>query len=311
VMASTTVALWGLETGSLSNRAGGWISVLGNTWVLGLGMIGIHLPLRLPDGRLPSSRWRWFSRVTIVLIAISFVGMTVQPGQVQEVDGTSNPLGSETLKPLAGVFLLVILCFIGGVAALVQRYRRSGVGEREQLRWVAFAGLIFLVVYIVSLPVGSSFGEDSTAGQAVTSVSQAAFAALPIGIGYAILRQGLYDIDAVISRTLSYGALTATLGAAYLGCVLLLQLVLSPSSDFAVAGSTLAVAALFRPARTRIQSVVDRRFNRHRYDAQRTLEGFGSRLRDEVDLDALGAQLRTVVAETMQPQHVSVWVRPR
>jgi hypothetical protein len=313
VMASSAVARWGLRTESLPQSVGEWLDVPASLWVLALGLIGTQLPLRLPDGKLPSPRWRWYSRVSLLLIAVSAVGMAVQPGRVEGVAGTANPVGSELLKPLATVFLLVILCFIGGVAALVVRYRRSDSHDRAQLRWIAFSGAVFLGVYMVTVPLPSllGLGEHSAEANAINSIGQLAFAALPIGIGYAVLKHRLYDIDAVISRTLSYATLTATLAGTYLGLVLLLQLVLSPSSDLAIAGSTLAVAALFRPARRRIQELVDRRFYRRRYDAARTLERFSARLRDEVDLEALGGELRSVVAETMQPAHASLWVRPR
>jgi hypothetical protein len=313
VVASSSVSRWALETGALPRAVGEWSGVVANIWVVALGLIGTQLPLRLPDGKLPSSRWRWFSRVSLLLIAVSLVGMAVQPGRVEGVAGTSNPIGSELLKPIATVFLLVIPCFIGGIAALVVRYRGADSHDRVQLRWIAFSGAVFLCIYIVTLSLSALLGldEHSTEANTMNAVSEVAFAALPVGIGYAILRHRLYDIDALISRTLGYVLLTATLAGAYLGSVLLLQLVLSPSSDLAIAGSTLAVAALFRPARARIQRAVDRRFFRRRYDAARTLELFGSRLRDEVDLEALGGELSAVVAHTMQPAHLSLWVRPR
>jgi hypothetical protein len=203
----------------------------------------------------------------------------------------------------------VILSFVGGVAALIARYRRAGSHDRVQLRWVAFGGAVFLAVYVVTLPLNSIVGEQTTAGTAITAVAQVAFAALPISIGYAVLRYRLYDIDTVVNRALVYAALTAALAGAYLGSVLLLQLVLSPSSDLAVAASTLAVAALFRPARARIQQAVDRRFYRRKYDAVRTVEAFSGRLRDEVDLETLNSELSSVVRDTLQPAHVSVWLR--
>jgi hypothetical protein len=311
VVASAGASVWALETDSLPRSVGEWIDAPTVCWVIALGLIGTQLPLRLPDGRLPSPRWRWFSRLSIGLIAVSLVGMAVQPGRVEDVPNTANPLGSDALEPLGAVFFLVILCFVGSLVALVLRYRRAGARDRVQLRWIAFGGAVFLGTYLVTLPLASALGDETTAGTVVTNIAQAAFAALPIAIGYAVLRHRLYDIDVVINRTLVYAALTATLAGTYLGSVLLLQLVLSPGSDLAIAASTLAAAALFQPARSRIQAAVDRRFYRRKYDAQRTLEAFSARLREEVDLGALGAELRGVVVETMQPAHISLWVRGR
>jgi hypothetical protein len=314
VLASAAVARWGLRTGHLPKAVAEWISVGASAWVIALGVTGIQLPLRLPDGRLPSPRWKWFSRASIVVIAVTLVGMATQPGRVEDVPGTANPLAVAWLEPLAGAIFLMIAGFIAGVAALFMRYRHANELDRVQLRWVAFGGGVFVAVYLVTLPLPSALGasDPTTTAHVITVVSQSAFAALPIAIGYAILRHRLYDIDVVINRALVYGALTAILAATYVGSVLLLQLLLNGvtgDSGLAVAGSTLAVAALFRPARARIQEAVDRRFFRRKYDAQRTLEAFSSRLRDEVDLRALSAELNAVVRETLQPSHLSLWLR--
>jgi hypothetical protein len=314
VLACSTVATWGLETGDLPKPVAEWISVGTSLWVIALGLIGTQLPLRLPDGRLPSPRWRWFSRVSIALIAITLVGMATQRGLVEGVPGSANPLGAAWAEPLAAAIFLVIVCFVIGIAALFRRYRHAGELDRVQLRWVALGGGVFLAVYLVTLPLAGILGasEHSLTADLITTFSQTAFAALPIAIGYAILRHRLYDIDVVINRTLVYGALTATLAVTYLGSVLLLQPLLNGitgDTDLAVAGSTLAVAALFRPARARIQAAVDRRFFRRKYDAAQTLERFGAQLRDEVDLRALTAELNAVVRETLQPGHLSLWLR--
>jgi hypothetical protein len=187
----------------------------------------------------------------------------------------------------------------------VRRFRRSAGAERQQLKWFAYAGVLLAML----MPIAGAFWYRTVLIQAGVAL---AFNAMPLAVGVAILRYRLYDVDVLINRTLVYGALTATLAGAYLGLVLLMQLAISPlteQSDLAIAGSTLAVAVLFRPARSRIQAAVDRRFYRRKYDAQRTLESFGGRLRDQVDLEALGGELRAVVHDTVQPAHVSLWLK--
>ena len=310
VVASSSISSWALRTQTLPEAVGEWISVGSSAWVIALGLIGTQLPLRLPDGKLPSPRWRWFSWATIALIAVSLVGMSASPGPVEGVPGTSGPLTAEWARPLAAAFLLVIASFVGALASLVLRYRRASAHDRAQLRWVAFGGAFFLVVYLAAAPHS---GGDSPMSTLVTAFAQLAFGALPVAIGYAMLRHDLYDIDVVINRALVYGSLTAILATSYLGSVLLLQYALRgllESSDLAVAGSTLAVAALFRPVRRRVQEVVDRRFYRRRYDAAQTLDQFTARLRDQLDPDALAGDICRVVEETVQPTHVLLWTVP-
>lgn len=311
VVACSSVARWGLVTNGLPRKVAVWIDVGGNVWVIALGLIGTQLLLRMPDGTLPSPRWRWYSRATIALIAVALVGMATQTGTVEGIDGTTNPLASKTLNLLSSVFLVVIVGFVVSVIALVRRYRRASGHDRAQLRWVAFSGAVFVALYVVNLILLGFVGDTTATGNVLISVIQMAFAALPLGIGFAVLRQRLYDIDVVINRTLVYGALTATLAGVYLSSVLLLQVALNTftaGSGLAVAASTLATAALVRPARARIQRVVDRRFFRRKYDAAVTSAAFGARVRQEVDLDALTTELRAVIAETMQPAHLTLWV---
>jgi hypothetical protein len=285
-----------------------WAGLTGSFWLPAVGLSG-QLALRLPNGHLLSSRWRWFAWFCVGLVVLIAVVLVTEPGRVADVAGTENPIGSEALHSLAPLFALMPLCVLGPIASLVLRYRRAGGVERLQLRWIALGGL---VLFGVGLTVFALVGVTGSLSPGLAALDDLGNLAIPITIGIAVLRYRLYDIDVVINRTLVYGALTATLAGAYLGSVLLLQLALSGvtgGSGLAVAASTLAVAALFRPARRRIQVAVDHRFYRRKYDAQHTLEEFAVRLRNEVDLEALNAQLGSVVRETFQPAHVSLWLR--
>jgi hypothetical protein len=206
----------------------------------------------------------------------------------------------------AGGVVFIIAC-LGALLALAIRFRRSDGVERLQFKWFALA-MGLLITGLVTSGLGEITGGGAVSDAGWWLFLTSLIVALPLAIGVAILRYRLYDIDLVINRALVYGALTVTLGAAYLGLVLLVGLAVG-RSGFAVAVSTLAVAALFRPLRARIQGAVDRRFYRRRYDAARTLEAFSARLRDEVDLTALSTELRGVVGDTVQPAHVSLWLR--
>jgi uncharacterized membrane protein len=204
--------------------------------------------------------------------------------------------------------VLWLVTAIMSITSLVVRFRRSHGDERQQVKWVVVGALSFVLMFALSGVIQNSFGHEDL-GFAVIMLGLLLIA---LGVAVAMLRYRLYDIDVVINRALVYGSLTAMLAGTYLGSVLLLQLLLdrfTQGSGLAVAASTLATAALVRPARARIQSTVDRRFFRKKYDAAKTLERFGARVRQEVDLDLLTAELREVIAETMRPAHVTLWVK--
>jgi hypothetical protein len=281
-------------------------------WIPALVVSVVFLFLLFPDGRLPSRRWRplgWFAGALAGLFA---AGTLVLPGPLYFFPSVANPLGvaavEDLARPVVDVAGMAILPTAAlAAAALLLRFRRSHGEQRQQLKWLVYTAC--LIAAATPLLVVLSESSSTVGGILVSDLFFAlGTAAIPVTVGMAILRHRLYDIDLVIRRTLVYGALTATLGATYLGLVLLIGLALG-ESDLAIAASTLAVAALFRPARSRIQALVDRRFYRRRYDAARTLEAFGARLRDELDLEALGADLRGVVRDTMQPAHVTLWLR--
>ena len=291
-------------------------SGMSNVW---FALALIFLPLLFPYGHLPSPRWRpvlWLGALELVVGAVA---SATTPGEIEIVNGTGveNPLGVEgALSDALGAIALVLggAAVLLAAASVVVRFRRARGVERLQLKWFAFVLVLAAICLSTAVVIGSLLGEGSsfTPVAVVGWLSGLALIGfgLPIATGLAILRHRLYDIDVVIRRTLVYAGLTAALGATYLGLVLLIGLALG-TSNLAIAVSTLAVAALFRPLRTRIQGAVDRRFFRRRYDAAMTLEAFGVRLRDELDLETLGADLRGIVTETMQPAHVSLWLRSK
>jgi hypothetical protein len=280
-----------------------WISSW--VWMVGIGPAATFLLLLFPTGRLPSRRWRpvaWAAGAALVM-TVGGIALGSDSGELER----SNPLAVPGAELVAGVGLsLLLVTALASLASLVARYRGARWEERRQLQWLTYAAALAGVALLTLIVLESTVGTSDELSNTLVS---GAIAALPVAMGIAILRRGLFDIDVVINRTLVYAALTASLAGSYLALVLLLQLLLSPGSDLAIAGSTLAVAALFRPLRARIQGLVDRRFFRSRYDAAQTLERFGARLRDEVDLDSLGEELRAVVADTMQPAHVTLWLR--
>jgi hypothetical protein len=295
-----------------------------SSWVWTIGTIGIFLVLLFPDGRLPSPRWRWLPWVAGVALIVVPALDTLSTAKLTEspVPDLTNPLFVGSLSPpvlVAADFLLALIpiSIVAAAVALVMRFRRSHGTERLQLKWLAGAGAIIAICYFAAM-AGTIFvpaaSEDSPPMglRLLEDLATASFGLIPVAIGIAILRHRLYDIDVVIKRTLVYGSLTLSLASIYLGVVLTLQSLTDPvtgDSDLAVATSTLVVAALFRPLRRRIQTGVDRRFFRRAYDATLTLESFTDRLRQEVSLDAVSADLRDVVDETMQPAHLSLWLR--
>jgi hypothetical protein len=281
----------------------------GTSWIWIPAMVpALNLfPLLFPTGRPLTPRWRPAVWAAIASAPALFVGTAFAPGPLEEYP-IDNPLAAPgalevpvTVVGHVGFALMVAVTFAAPVSLAI-RFRRSRGVERQQLKWVT-AAAAFVVLMVFVIPTEQIAGDY--AGFLVLLVGLTLVAG---AVAISMLRYRLYDIDLVIRRTLVYAGLTATLGAAYLGLVLLAGLAVG-ESDVAIAGSTLAVAALFRPVRARIQSEVDRRFYRTRYDAVRTLEGFGTRLRDEVDLDVLAGELRGVVTETVKPTHVSLWMK--
>jgi hypothetical protein len=287
-----------------------WLS----TWMFLPAIFGIPplLFLLFPDGHSLTPRWRPALWVMALGILLGPVGDAIVPGPLSgsPVPGLANPAGIEgpSYVVLGNVgWITALLAGLLATVSLVLRYLRSKGQERLQMRWFVFAAGMFVLTFVICVALYNT--RFVVVGQVLIIIG---FSTIPLATGLAILQYRLYDIDVVINRTLVYTMLTVSLALVYLASVLLLRLALTPvtgKSDLAVAASTLAVAALFRPLRARIQTAVDRRFYRRRYDAGVTLESFSGRLRQEVDLDAVSADLRSAVRDTMQPAHVSLWLR--
>jgi hypothetical protein len=267
--------------------------------------------LLTPTGSLPSPRWRWWARVAAAAPVVVVLAVTLLPHPLgPEYQSVTNPLGLHALEAglqaATGVALaLTVLGVAVAAASLVGRFRHARGTERQQLGWVALAAAVVALAAVLVL------AAMVTETPALFGLGLGLCAAiLPLAIGAAVLRYRLYDLDRIISRTLTYGLLTVLLGGGYAGIVLGLGQLLGRHSSLVVAGATLTVAAVFQPARRRVQQTVDRRFNRRRYDVARTIEEFSTRLRDQIDLDTLSSEVLAVVDQTMEPTRVSLWLRP-
>jgi hypothetical protein len=279
-----------------------------STALIWLSCAGFVL-LLTPTGSLPSPRWRWWARLAAAAPVVVVLGSAVQPDPLAP-DYHGNPLAVPALArvlvvPAVAGVVVVLVALLVGAGSLVVRFRRARGVERLQLRWLAYAAALAAGLLLVALVAGFIFENDNVVfGSLALGV-----ALLPLATGAAILRYRLYDLDRIISRTLAYGLLSVLLGGGYAAVVLGLGQLLGRQSPLVVAAATLAVSALFGPARRRVQQAVDRRFNRRRYDAAQTIQAFSARLRQQVDLDTLTGELLAVVEQTMQPTRVSLWLQ--
>jgi hypothetical protein len=288
-------------------------------WVPYVGLF-VLLFLVFPEGWPPTPALRWFASLVLFVIAYGTVLAAFSPGPIDAIGGAvDNPLGMEALRgvgtnsAVGPVESVLYVLGIVATASLFGRMRRARGVERQQLKWFTYATVVLVGGAVLDFSVSEATGIQWL-GEIGFVLTMVGLAGLPIAIGIAVLRYRLYNIDRIINRTLVYGALTAMLLAVYVADIVLLQrifvLLTGERSTFVVVASTLMIAALFNPLRRRIQSFIDRRFYRRKYDARKTLEAFSAQLRNETDLDAVSDDLVGVVKETMQPAHVTLWLRP-
>ncbi len=325
LLASGAYGDYGLRIHPGSLPAAAAVASLGQwTWAPPVAITGVFLLLVYPDGHLLSRRWRWVVYACAAAVVVSIVIDILAPGGLDDsgFPHTQNPFGVEALKPVVDtlqfVVLVIPLSIIASVVSLILRFRRAGPVERLQIKWLAAAGGLSGILYSVALITSAIFvpsGDPDPAWlSAIMDVWFLSLALIPVSIGIAVLRYKLFEIDVIIRRTLIYGALVVALAVVYLAGVTvigsLLRGLTGSSGTLAVTVSTLAVAMAFQPLRRVIQRAVDRRLYRSSYDAQAAVDGFSERLREQIDLDALCDELRSVVTGTVQPAHATVWLRP-
>jgi hypothetical protein len=319
VSTSTFTSLYAIyallaRAGSLpAGEASAWIAA----WILPI-IIGLQISylLLFPTGRLPGRRWRWLAWLTGAFVVVGVVLSAFSSGAYFGALGPlRNPLGIEGFTNFyrAVLYSLAPVLYVAIAFAVFMRFRRAMGVERQQLKWFAYAVAIFAIGTTLNV-ITVAIEAPTWFEWAANAIFTAAGTTIPISIGIGILRYRLYDIDILINRTLVYGSLTVTLVALYFGGIVVLQrvfvLLTGQQSTLAVVASTLLIAAVFTPLRRRIQGFIDRRFYRSKYDARKTLEAFSTRLREETNLEALNNDLVGVVRETMQPAHISLWLRP-
>ena len=289
---------------------------LGWIWLLGLGLC-VFVVLLFPTGNLPSRRWRPVAWAAGAGLAGWVLGNAFAPTIISATPSTPNPVG--LTGPAGDIFtimaaggaVLIAATALAAVLSLAFRYRRARTAERAQLKWLVYAAALIVAVLLAEVPAGKIAGGGNAANNLRNAMSSGAVALVPVAIGIAVLRYRLYDIDRVISRTVAYAIVTGLLVGIYAGLVLLATPVFGSRTPVTVAAATLAAAALFSPVRRRVQRGVDRRFNRARYDADKTVAAFAVRLKDAVDLDAVQADLASAVQQALEPAHVSIWLAER
>ncbi len=297
-----------------AGEAMAWVSSWLLPIIIGLSVFWILL---FPTGRLPSRSWQWVTWLTVAFILVGAISGAFSSGPVDGLGPIRNPLGVEGVSNVYNSILFTMastVLLVAAASSVFMRLRGATGAERQQIKWFAYAAAATVMGLLLAYVIPDVLDVPLWFERIGYAILLSLIPAIPISIGIAILRYRLYDIDIIINRTLVYGSLTATLVALYLVGIVVLQrfflILTGEQSTLAVVASTLLIAALFNPLRRRLQSYIDRRFYRRKYDAAKTLEAFSAKLRKETDLEALSENLLAVVSQTIQPAHVSLWLRP-